>query len=181
MWKKVVLGLAASALVLVAVIALQPSSFAIERSILIEAPPGLILSQIQDLRAMNAWSPWVKMDPDLKIAYDGPEAGVGARSSWEGPRMGKGSLTVTAVKPEREVEMRLSMLAPMSATNRILFRLQPTGEATRVTWHMDGRNNFVGKALGLFVSLDEMVGVPFEQGLAALETVAEAQSQREPG
>ncbi len=174
MIKKIALGFGAGVLLLVAVVALQPSSFAIERSAVIEAPADVVYGHIASLRAMDAWSPWAKMDPRMQIRYEGPEAGVGARSSWEGPEMGKGRLTITATKPDREVEMKLEMLAPMQATNRILFTLAGAGTATDVTWRMEGSNGFVGKALALVMDMDEMVGGPFEQGLASLKLVAEA-------
>jgi len=178
MWKKIALALGAIVVVLVAVVAMQPASFSIERSTAIEAPAEIIFGHIQNLRAMDAWSPWAKMDAQMKIDYQGPEAGVGARSSWEGPEMGTGRLTITAVKPDQEVEMKLEMLAPMAATNRILFTLVPTGGATQVTWHMDGTQNFVGKALSLVMDMDTMVGVPFENGLASLKLVAESETAR---
>ena len=174
MWKRIALALGALFVALVAVVALQPSSFAIERSTRVEAPPGLVYGHIESLRAMDVWSPWAKMDPEMRIDYAGPAAGVGARSSWEGPQMGRGRLAVTGVEPDREVEMRLEMLAPMGATNRILFTLEPMGEATRVTWRMEGTNGFAGKAISLFVGMDEMVGGPFEQGLLALKALAES-------
>jgi hypothetical protein len=66
----------------------------------------------------------------------------------------------------------------MAATNRILFTLASTGGDTRVTWHMDGTRNFVGKAFSLVMDMDEMVGVPFERGLASLKTVAESEVAR---
>ena len=162
-----VLGVAA-----VAFVASQPSAF--ERSAAIDASPELVYRHIASLRAMDAWSPWVKMDAQMKVTYEGPEAGVGARSSWEGPEMGKGRLTITAVKPDREVEMNLEMLAPMQASNRIVFTLAPLPEGTRVSWRMEGTNGFVGKAMTLLMGMDEMVGGPFEQGLAALKVLAEA-------
>jgi hypothetical protein len=90
--------------------------------------------------------------------------------------MGKGLLTVTEVKPDREVEMQLDMLSPMAASNRILFSLSPLGAATEVTWRMEGERNFVAKALSLVMSMDEMVGVPFQNGLAALKAVAESEA-----
>jgi uncharacterized protein YndB with AHSA1/START domain len=164
-----VLGVAA-----VAFVASQPSAFVIERSAAIDASPELVYRHIASLRAMDAWSPWVKMDAQMKVTYEGPEAGVGARSSWEGPEMGKGRLTITAVKPDREVEMNLEMLAPMQASNRIVFTLAPLPEGTRVSWRMEGTNGFVGKAMTLLMGMDEMVGGPFEQGLAALKVLAEA-------
>lgn len=177
MFKKIALGLGALVALLALVVALQPASFAVERSAAIQAPPELVFGHIQSLRAMDAWSPFAKMDPQMKISYEGPEAGVGSRSSWQGPQMGTGSLTVTAVKPGREVEMRLDMMTPMAASNRIVFTLTPEGDGTRVTWRMEGRNNFISKAMGLLMSMDGMVGGHFEQGLASLQTLAEADAR----
>lgn len=159
-------------------IAMQPAEFAVERSVAIGAPADLVYPHIASVRAMDAWSPWTRMDPQLTVAYEGPESGVGARSAWEGPQMGKGRIAVTAVEPPRSVEMKLEMLAPMAGTNRVLFTLDPAGGDTRVTWRMEGRNGFVGKAASLFFGMDEMVGGTFEKGLAALKTLAEAQTRR---
>lgn len=127
MLKKIALGVGAIVALAAVIIAAQPSAFTIERSVAIEAPASLIYGHIASVRAMDVWSPWSKMDPQLQTIYDGPDSGVGARSSWEGPQMGKGRVTVTAAAPDREVEMKLEMLAPMAATNRVLF----TAEAQR--------------------------------------------------
>jgi uncharacterized protein YndB with AHSA1/START domain len=154
-------------------VGLQPSSFAIERSALVEAPPERIYAQIADLRAMDAWSPWARMDPQMKIVYSGPASGVGARSSWRGPQMGEGRLTVTAVRPPHEVELELEMLSPMPARNRVRFTLVPAAGATRVTWRMEGHAGFLAKAMHLVMDMEEMVGGPFERGLAALEARVE--------
>ena len=65
----------------------------------------------------------------------------------------------------------------MEATDRALFTLTPAEGATRVTWRMEGRNGFVGKAFGLVMDMDQMVGSEFEKGLAAMKTVAEADAR----
>jgi hypothetical protein len=38
---------------------------------------------------------------------------------------------------------------------------------------MAGKNNFMGKAVGLFMNMDKMVGGDFEKGLASLKAVTE--------
>jgi hypothetical protein len=181
MGKKLALGLAAVVILLTALIALQPSTFVVERSLVIGAPAAVVYPHIASLRAMDAWSPWARMDASLKTVYAGPEAGVGSRSAWEGPEMGKGRIAITAVKPDQEVEMQLEMLTPLPATNRILFRLDPQAGGTGVTWRMEGRNAFVGKALSLVMDMDTMVGGEFEKGLAALKTLAETEAARPQG
>jgi hypothetical protein len=179
MTRRILMASAALALLAAAFVATRPAAFAIERTERVEAPAAVVYGHIASLRAMDVWSPWVRMDANLKLAYAGPESGVGARSEWEGPEMGRGRLTVTAVNPPDQVEMRLDMLAPMAASNRILFTLAPAGAGTDVTWRMEGRNGFLGKFMTLIVDMDEMIGVPFEQGLAALKDVAEADAREE--
>jgi hypothetical protein len=39
---------------------------------------------------------------------------------------------------------------------------------------MDGNHNFIGKAFGMFMDMDRMLGADIEKGLAELKTVAEA-------
>jgi hypothetical protein len=176
MLKKIVSGLAVVLLVLIAVVAMQPAAFRIERTLGIEAPPEAILPHIASLRAMNVWSPWVEMDPKMKIDYAGPDSGVGARSSWDGPEMGKGRLEVTGLEPPRKVEMRLEMLEPMSASNRVTFLLEPTSAGTDVTWLMEGENDFAGKLFSLLMDMDQMVGGEFAKGLASLKALVEAEA-----
>jgi hypothetical protein len=169
------LVLAALLAVLILVIAVQPAEFAIERSKPIEAPPEVVYPHIADLHAFNAWNPFARMDPEMTLRYDGPEAGVGASSSWVAPQMGKGRMTITRVEPDREVEMKLEFFEPMAGTNRVLFGLAPEGAATRVSWRMEGRNNFVGKAMALFADMDGMMGESFDRGLENLKLAAEAE------
>ena len=177
MIRKIAIAIAALAAVLVAVIALQPGTFAIERATEISAPPDVVFAHLDSPTAMDVWSPWVKMDPQQTLTHEGPERGVGAAESWEGPKAGAGRLEITAVKPNEEVEMRLDFRKPMQATNRALFTVTPAGETTRVTWRMEGENNFVGKAASLVMNMDRMVGGTFELGLAELKTLAETEAK----
>jgi polyketide cyclase/dehydrase/lipid transport protein len=163
---------------LVVVVAIQPSSFVVERSTAIRAPADIVYNHIDNPRTMDAWSPWSKMDPQMKITYEGPEAGVGASSSWDGPKVGRGRMTITAAKADQEVDIRLEFLAPMRATNRAVFALTPADTSTRVTWRMEGTNGLLGKAFALFMNMDKTVGGDFETGLAALKLLAEADAEK---
>jgi len=177
MFKKLAIGLAVLVALLAAVIAMQPSTFAIERSIQIAAPADVVYAHIEGPQAMDAWSPWVAMDPKMTITHEGPPSGVGASESWEGPEMGAGRLEVVSAKPNEEVEYKLEFKKPMEATNRALFTLTPAGDGTLVAWRMEGTNNFMGKAASLVMDMDEMVGGTFEKGLASLKTLAETDAK----
>lgn len=51
--------------------ATRPDSFRIERTASIKAPPEKIFAQINELKAWTEWSPWEKIDPNLKRTYGG--------------------------------------------------------------------------------------------------------------
>jgi hypothetical protein len=174
MLKKIALGLGAVLAVLLVVIALQPSAFVIERSATMNAPADIVYAQINDLRAWEAWSPWAKMDPQMKSTFEGPASGVGAVTSWSGPDAGKGRMEITAVKPNQEVDIKLDFLEPMQATNRTLFTLTENAGATTVNWRMQGNNGFAGKGFALFMNMDKLVGADFEKGLASMKALTEA-------
>lgn len=175
MWPIVIAVAAIVILGLIVVIALQPADFIFERSAVIPAPPDRVFPHVNALRNWEAWSPWAKKDPAMEKRYDGPEEGVGARYAWNGNKdVGVGSMEIIETRPDDLVRLRLDFEKPMKATNTVDFMFKPEGEGTRVSWIMRGRNNFVGKAFGLFLSMDKMVGKDFEQGLASLGSAVES-------
>ena len=54
------------------------------------------------------------------------------------------------------------------------FALTPQGDGTEVTWTMTGNHTWVTKIMGLFVSMDKMIGKDFDKGLAKLKAVVES-------
>jgi hypothetical protein len=152
----------------------QPDSFRVARSARIAAPPDKIFPLINDLHASNRWSPFVRKDPQIKLEYSGPAQGVGAACTFDGNReVGKGQLEITESAAPSLVAMRLRMLAPIAADNRVRFTLEPDGNATRVTWAMEGDVPYIGKLIHLVFNMDRMVGAEFESGLTNLRAMAE--------
>ncbi len=153
-------------------VASRPSAFRIERSLVIAAPASALYALINDLHAWSTWSPWEKMDPAMQKSFSGPDAGVGAKYHWVGPKSGEGEMTIIeSVKPSK-IEIDLRFIKPIAANNRTTFTVEPEGEGTRVTWVMEGNNGFVAKAFGVFMNMDAMVGKDFANGLAALRDAA---------
>ena len=172
------LGLAAIVVVFLIVAALQPADFRIARSATIAAPASAVFEQLNDFHKWNDWSPWAKLDPNAKNTFEGAPAGVGASFAWAGNHeVGEGRMTITESKPGELVRMKLEFIKPFAATNTAEFTLKPEGDQTAVTWSMTGRNGFMGKAMGLIINCDKMVGGQFEQGFANLKAIVEKPSK----
>src|SRR5216683_952568 len=180
MLKIILIALAVIVVVFVVIVAVQPSDFRITRSATIAAPPEAVFAQVNELHNWEAWSPWAKLDPNAKSTYEGPAAGVGAAFAWSGNnRIGEGRMTITESRPNEFVRFKLDFLKPFKATNTAEFTFKPEANQTAVTWSMYGKNSFIGKAIGLFMNCDKMVGGQFETGLAQLNSVTETATRKQ--
>jgi hypothetical protein len=151
--------------------ATRPDSFHVARSAVVQAPPAKVHALIADLHQFNTWNPFNK-DPATRGEYAGPAAGPGATYHFDGGSGGKGSIRILGSAPT-EVAMELHMLKPMEARNKVLFTLVPRGDATEVTWAMDGPSPYIAKVLHVIINMDRMVGGAFEAGLGELKQRAE--------
>ena len=160
-------------ILVVVVLALRrPTAFTIERSLTIAAPPSALFALVNDFHRWEEWSPWAKLDPDAKITFSGAASGVGASHAWDGNnKVGAGKATITEVRPDAAILIRLEFFKPFAATNTAEFTFIPDGAQTRVRWAMAGKNNLICRVMGLFMDMDKMVGKEFEKGLAAMKTV----------
>ena len=172
----IILILVAIAVIIFVIAAtMQPTDFHISRTDKINAPASAVFAHVNDLHQWDAWSPWAKLDPNAKNSFEGSAAGVGAVMRWAGNnKVGQGSMTILESRPDEFIRFKLEFLKPMAATNTAEFSFTSEDDQTTVTWCMYGKNNFMGKAMGLIMNCDKMVGGQFEQGLAALKTVVEA-------
>jgi hypothetical protein len=177
MLKKVLLVLAVLVAGLLVVVARRPDAYHVERSLEIDAPAAVIFPSVGDLRAFGEWSPWEKRDPAMKKTFSAATSGVGASYAWEGNKeVGKGKMTIVESRSPEHVADRLEFLEPFASVADTAIDLKPSGDKTRVTWSMDGKNNFVGKAFSLVMNMDKMIGKDFEDGLASLKRVTEAKT-----
>lgn len=178
MLTKILVVIAVIVVVFLIVVATLPADFRVTRTVAISAPAPVVFAQVNELKKWEAWNPWGKIDPAMKLTYEGAAAGKGASYSWAGnAKVGEGRLTITESRPGELIRFNLEFFKPMAGTSTAEFTFRPEGNQTKVTWSMSGKNNFMAKAFGLFVDCDKMVGGQFEQGLSALKSIAEASAK----
>ena len=150
-------------------------TYTVQRSASIDAPPDRVYAHIVDFHQWADWSPWDDMDPEMDKTYSGADSGTGAKYAWTGNRkVGQGSMEITDATEPSSVQIALEFVKPFKASNTTLFTLEPEGSGTNVTWAMTGQKTFMTRVMGIFKSMDAMVGPDFERGLGSLKSVAEA-------
>jgi len=151
-----------------------PDSYTVVRTTTITAPAEFIYGLIGDFHGWTTWSPWEDLDPNMQRTYSGPDSGPGATYVWSGNRKaGEGRMEITEAVPNSSVKIALDFLKPFKSSSTTSFDLAPDDGGTRVTWTMTGPMTLMTRIMGIFKSMDKMIGPDFEKGLARLKTVAE--------
>lgn len=156
------------------VAATRPDTFRVQRAAVIQAPPQKVFAFINDFERWRVWSPWEKKDPAMRRTLGAATSGKGATYAWEGNQdVGQGSMEIAESVPPSRVTIKLDFVKPFEAHNTVEFSLEPRGEATAVTWVMQGHTPYFAKIIHVFLDMDSMVGKDFETGLASLKAAAE--------
>jgi hypothetical protein len=173
--KIILIALAALVVLFVIVVALQPAAYQVARSTSVAAAPSAVFGHVNDLRKFQDWSPWAGIDPNCKYTFEGPDAGTGAAFSWTGnAAVGAGKMTITDSRPSDLIRVHLDFYKPFAGVGETEYSFKAEADKTVVTWTMSGKKNFITKGIGLFVSMDKMLGPQFEKGLDRLKTIAES-------
>ena len=125
-------------------------TFRVERDITIAAPAEEVFGFIVDFHRWVTWSP-----------------GEGIR------KVGKGRMEILDAEQSTDVRIKLDFITPFKAQNVTRFTLRQEGDTTLVNWSMTGPKTLMSKVMGIFMSMDKLVGRDFEKGLAQLKSEAE--------
>lgn len=149
-----------------------PGNIHVERSGVVSASPTMVYQMLSSPKIFNQWSPWMKMDPDMKIEYFGPPSGEGAGYTWNSVNgdLGTGSWKIIGAEFLKQVNIELQMGDMSPALSKQM--VEASGNGTKVTWTLDSDMgwNPLWRWFGLL--MDGMVGADFESGLRSLDSLA---------
>jgi uncharacterized protein YndB with AHSA1/START domain len=149
------------------------STYTVQRTRSIDAPPDRVYALLRDFHEWPKWSPWEDLDPDMKREYSGSTAGKGAVYTWSGNRKaGAGRMEIVDTEDDRRVDIDLAFEKPFKSENRTSFLLAPKGDATEVTWQMTGPRPLMMRIAGPLMNMDKLVGKDFDKGLDRLQRAA---------
>ena len=135
----------------------------IERSITVNAPIEKVFETISDYHHWSAWSPWLIMEPEVKVTVQ-PD---GKYYEWEGNRTGSGNMTITSETENTSVNMDLLFLKPWKSKAKVGFKLTSDGDSTTVSWDMQSSLPFF--MFWMKKMMEQFIGMDYERGLRLLK------------
>lgn len=174
MFKTIIIILAVIVIAILILAARRPDHFTVQRSVSIKAAPEKIFPYLNNMHNFTAWSPFEKLEPDMKRSYNGVASGKGATYAWEGSgKAGQGRMEIVDETVPSKVIIKLDFIKPFTANNMVEYTLTAKGDTTEVTWAMSGAAPFFIRIIHVFFDMDRMVGKDFEDGLNNLKNLAE--------
>ncbi len=157
---------------------IAPKKYAVERSVVIDAPKELVFNHVVKFRNWNGWSPWAEKDSTMTYTVEGKDGEEGSVYKWVGdPKItGSGEITNTGVKPNEEMTYHLHFILPFEDESDGYNRVADAEGGTKASWGMYGKNAFPMNIMFLFMSMDGMMGPDFERGLELLKGICEKEA-----
>jgi uncharacterized protein YndB with AHSA1/START domain len=176
MFQTVFLALLVLIVALLLITATRPRHFRIARSTQINAPAETVFALVSDFHEWEKWSPWEGIDTNIQRTYSGATQGAGAVYEWRGNKdIGQDRMEITTANAPDKLVLSLHFSVPFEARNTVEFTLTRQGSGTHIEQAMFGPSPFISRLMGLFFSIEKMVGGKYETGLANLKALAEQQ------
>jgi hypothetical protein len=155
-------GLVALLLILSLVL---PSSYNIEKNIVIKKPSPDVMKHIGNLNDYASWNPWQQMEPTAAGIITGTPGTPGHRYEWKGKKIGEGNLTLKNID-NKHINFDLEFLKPWKASAKDNWLFEPWGDnETKVTWQNAGPLTWpVARLMGPLINknLNHQFGIGLE-------------------
>lgn len=151
----------------------MPSSYNVEKTVIIKRPAADVISRVADLNYYKQWNPWQQTDSSSQGTITGTPGTPGHKYAWQGKKIGMGSLTLKSMDA-KHVHFDLQFLKPWKATASDNWLFEPWGDGNevKVTWQNSGGLSWpIARLMGPM--LNKSLNQQFEAGLVNLKKMCE--------
>ncbi|NOY51059.1 MAG: hypothetical protein GXO88_10930 [Chlorobi bacterium] len=161
-------------LIIVALVFIIPLFMAdttsVSADISIKASPATVFHQVSKLKNWENWSPF-ESDSTIVNTYEGTERGTGAIRSWDGEKIGSGSMAIIESVPYNKIVNKLEF--GDGSEGKGSWSFDPRGDSVDVIWSITISNLSypMGKLIGPIMKT--MLEPMLKKGLASLREISE--------
>jgi len=115
-----------------------PPNYNIEKTVIINKPPDLVMSRVSNLNDYSLWNPWQKKEPGSLKTITGTPGIQGHTYAWQGKKIGAGSLKISRID-DKHIHFTIEFIKPWKTKARDNWLFEPWGDdETKVTWQNSG-------------------------------------------
>jgi len=158
------------------VAAFAPTEYAIKRDIVVNKSKDEVFAYIKQLKNMDNYSVWAKMDPDMEKTYQGADGQVGFIAAWdsENEMVGRGEQEIVKIVEGERINTVLRFYEPFEATDDAYFTTEALDPRnTKITWGFSGGMSYPTNIMLLIMDMEKELGGHLANSLKNLKVILE--------
>lgn len=147
-----------------------------EKSISISAPVEKVWQNTNTLKAMDQWSPWNDLDPNMKKDWTGITGQPGEKVCWKSSKKeaGEGCQEVKKVDAaNKKIETAITFLTPYKSEANAYVKVVSEGNGSKATWGFTSTIPYPFTVMKLFMNMESAIGKDYQEGLTRLKNLSE--------
>ena len=150
--------------------------YTVKRSVKIESNVSDVYDYLSHLENQQEFAVWQAKDPKTKNSYKGTEGTAGFIHSWSSKHeeVGSGEQEITKMELDKRIDYALRFKEPMQLDATAYMTTKEKGNATIVTWAIEGAISYPFNILFLFKDMDEVLSPDLQKGLENLKQIIES-------
>ena len=150
---------------------LVKKDYYVSREIVINKPKQVVFDYVKQLRNHEKFSPWTRLDPNIKKTYTGTDGTVGFQYTWNGnDNVGQGEQTIANIAEGESIDFGLHFVKPFDGLASSKMQTSAVSETqTKLTWSLASSMNYPNNIILLFVDMNKVIGEDYQRGLVNLK------------
>ncbi|MBM3410176.1 MAG: SRPBCC family protein [Bacteroidetes bacterium] len=160
-----------------------PKTYEVKRQVYVDLPSDSVFSFVAQLKNQGLYSVWAKMDPNMKVEFEGTDGTVGFLMRWDSPNdsVGAGEQQILGIDEGKRINYKIRFLRPFESESDgwMSTRADASG-STEVEWGMTGSMPYPMNLFLVLMDLEGSIGRDLQNGLNNLKGMLEQTSTLDP-
>ena len=158
-----------------------PTTIELEEDVTINAPAEMVWANMTSWEERDKWSPWRKMDSEMKVTYEGNSGEEGSKMTWEGDTVGTGNQTITKIDEENnEVHSDLKFFQPNEGGGKVIMKMEETDEGVKTTYKLSLDAPRPMNVMFALMNTKSFMSQQYDEGLDDMKAAIEANVSEAP-
>lgn len=162
---------------------ISPTEYHVEKSLVINRPSKVVFESVKLLKSHAQWSPWTRIDPNIKYEYAGVDGTVGFTAHWKGiQEVGEGEQKIKSIIEGKRIDYEIHSKNPIASINHsYIITKEMYDNQTQVILGMSVRTSFPSNILSYMLNMPKKTGYNFDEGLRILKAILEKELEEAKG
>lgn len=160
-----------------------PKTYEVKRQVYVDLPSDSVFSFVAQLKNQGRYSVWAKMDPNMKVEFEGTDGTVGFLMRWDSPidSVGAGEQQIVGLDEGKRINYKIRFLRPFeSESDSWMSTRADASGSTEVEWGMTGSMPYPMNLFLVLMDLEGSIGRDLQNGLNNLKGMLEQSSTLDP-